>query len=537
MRSKSTRIIMAIMAVAMLASALSACGLIGSKGHVGGLGDVTVHNNGDPGLEAPAANTPGGDSGDNNDSSSTAPGATSPTGSTSPSGPANGGDGDQVWDGGELELYPAYLSVANGYSLYLDWNTAIPNQGIEWSSSDETVATVGADGLVTTVGRGEAAITAALIGKPEITAKCGIYVSESSANLDFDLDLDLHTPDDILIWEYGPPSIYYRMGVIGVESMSLDVEFVFGYGLNENIPICISTDNQELFGDETAAGGVSYNRQGTSAEFLSASRSTQKKPLRINKRKIRPKIIEINTWTILVKGDHLYYNGSHKDTSVLKGGPNGIKNNIYATFELSVSKRGGSSPVGSYGGTLEYTLDYDFSPHFAEHPDHSLCDDCWRGYKDLYTGEEYTGHYPGQPSGDTIITEWIVSRVWRYEGYYKGKRNPDVLFEITNNDKVSDNTYSDRPVFDMGFPKTREELIEMMKKIDFNPSVWFEINVDVAVHYTYYHDAPTNTGNRHEWDNGSDSVDDEDGINLIIYSDNTVRLFDNYTGTLAMRIG
>ncbi|MCL2160076.1 MAG: Ig-like domain-containing protein, partial [Oscillospiraceae bacterium] len=307
-----------------------------------------------------------------------------------------GSGGGQLWDGGDLELYPAYLSVPNGHSIYLDWNTAKSNQGIEWRSSDETVATVDTNGLVTTVGGGEAVITAALIGKPEVTAKCGIYVAESSVHD--------NAPGEIIIWENGPPSIYYRMGVIGLESMSLDVELVVGYEPGENIPICLSMDNEDLLGDETLANGVASKARGASMKFLSTSRSSPKRPLRISKKKIRPKIIENNTWTILVKGDHLYYSGSHKDTSVLKGGPNGIKNNIYATFELSVSKRGGSSPVGSYGGTLEYTLDYDFSPHFAEHPDHSLCDYCWRGYKDLYTGEEYTGHYPGQPSGDTIIT-------------------------------------------------------------------------------------------------------------------------------------
>ncbi len=53
---------------------------------------------------------------------------------------------------------------------------------MEWKSSDETVATVDKNGLVTAVGEGECDITVAMRGK-SFTSQCKLTVTEDAAEL------------------------------------------------------------------------------------------------------------------------------------------------------------------------------------------------------------------------------------------------------------------------------------------------------------------------------------------------------------------
>ena len=58
------------------------------------------------------------------------------------------------------------------------------DRSVTWSSSDETVATVDANGLVTAVSAGEAVITAASVLDPSVTAACSVYVSNLEVTLE-----------------------------------------------------------------------------------------------------------------------------------------------------------------------------------------------------------------------------------------------------------------------------------------------------------------------------------------------------------------
>ena len=78
-----------------------------------------------------------------------------------------------------LALNPATVSIVLG-----DAQTLKPiftpahafDNELEWSSSDETIVTVDANGLVTAVAEGEAMITAKLVSNPAISATCKITV-------------------------------------------------------------------------------------------------------------------------------------------------------------------------------------------------------------------------------------------------------------------------------------------------------------------------------------------------------------------------
>lgn len=53
------------------------------------------------------------------------------------------------------------------------------NQTIQWTSSDENIATVDNSGLVTAIGEGTATITVSVVENPEIKATCNITVTNA----------------------------------------------------------------------------------------------------------------------------------------------------------------------------------------------------------------------------------------------------------------------------------------------------------------------------------------------------------------------
>lgn len=61
----------------------------------------------------------------------------------------------------------------------------LPNGNVVWTSSDETVATVDAEGLVTAVAEGEAVITADYCGSK---ATCTVTVEKQNSILDINAD-------------------------------------------------------------------------------------------------------------------------------------------------------------------------------------------------------------------------------------------------------------------------------------------------------------------------------------------------------------
>jgi hypothetical protein len=124
---------------------------------------------------------------------------------------------------GELSIYPAYIQMPTSLGVYPDVETG---QEVDWSSSDTSVATVGADGKITGVAEGEVVITATVKGKPSVTATCGVKVVMSAADMtaliaeaetgvpdETDAGSPSNTPDTaieddtevIIIWEDAPP--------------------------------------------------------------------------------------------------------------------------------------------------------------------------------------------------------------------------------------------------------------------------------------------------------------------------------------------
>lgn len=77
-----------------------------------------------------------------------------------------------------IELDPTELEILAGNTAKITATVEpwIVNDPLVWTSSDETVATVNASGIVTGVGKGECVITATSVLSPEISATCNVVV-------------------------------------------------------------------------------------------------------------------------------------------------------------------------------------------------------------------------------------------------------------------------------------------------------------------------------------------------------------------------
>ena len=419
-------------------------------------------------------------------------------------------DGDAVWDGGELELYPAYISVPDGCSLYLDWNTAMPNAEIVWNSSNTAVATVDADGLITAVSFGEAVITASLKGKPEVKEKCGIFVKNY-------LEAE-NALNDILIWEDGPPSLYYRAETIGMDNMSAGVTPTFGYEPGENIPVCLSPDAEII--TEVSA---SFTKPKASVALLAAGSRPKPKIIWIKKAKIKDRLKDKTEWMILVIDEHEEYD--------ILG--NYIRNEM---FDMIATKKGGDTPVGTYNGTAKYIAHNDYAPHFAKYPDHSRCHWCER----VVVDEKYEGGiWKGSPTSENDEPlEWLTNESYSWKGYYTSKDNPGTLFEIKKSEMKTDHTYSSERIKIPDF-KTTREMSEWVGENYTAPSLWFAVRAEVYNNYTHVVHQPTSKGNNWGYTRTYEN-DPEQTITLRIniYTDNTVKVRkEEFTGTIVKWLG
>jgi len=221
---------------------------------------------------------------------------------------------EDVWGGGELELYPAYVEVPEGYSIYLDWNTP-DGQALEWRSSNAAVATVDADGLITALSAGEAVITASLKNKPEIKAYCGVSVVPLSE--------EEERENNIVIWEETPPGVKWAETANGLALAWKDGKS----------------------GDAKWETGIEIDKgEGK---------------IKIDKRGVRNALKKGYDWTIFL---------DNKET--IRCAPQGhanINHTHTIRIVLKAAKKGGTTPFGVYKGeALYYHEEYKYRDYYDD---------------------------------------------------------------------------------------------------------------------------------------------------------------------------
>jgi len=92
-------------------------------------------------------------------------------------------------------LYPAVLEIPVGASLYLQVRSTseVAPQDLQWTSSQEKVATVSQEGYVTALSLGETLIEA-VHRKLDDKAVCRVVVTESDKMLLYEIDESLNSP-------------------------------------------------------------------------------------------------------------------------------------------------------------------------------------------------------------------------------------------------------------------------------------------------------------------------------------------------------
>jgi hypothetical protein len=410
-----------------------------------------------------------------------------------------------IWSGGELELYPAYIALPSGFSVYLDWNTRAPLQEIEWQSNNSNIATVDSNGFITAVSVGETIITAALKDKPDVWANCGVYVKPFSEGDD--------EKNAMLLWEDAPPSLSYRIETIGEQNLCLVVEAYLGFERGENIPVSIYPD------DEIATPASAANTwQSLLTQFVPTSGGSRAKVVRnykISKQKTRRKVIDFAKWTIIV---------DDKRTEVWGSAENGFNTAIF-THNMRATKSGGKSPAGVWHGTAKDSKHIDYTEHYKVwRADHS---GCWKCYRKCTEGTG-VAKYMGDP------IEWMTFEDEKFKGEYFGLDKSEALFKITKTDEqvVKKIVRPEPPKNTPG--KSKEEYqselikhaIAMIKYHKENkPQIWYRVDAKVYWQCEYNAERRTNLGG--DW--SETRIENEYGeLSIKIYNDNTVKVHDKY---------
>jgi len=407
-------------------------------------------------------------------------------------GGGTGGTGaNGTWGKGEFAIYPAFVEMPSGSSVYPDWSAA-KSAELVWLSSDPAVASVGADGLITGVSEGLATITAALAKKPQVTASCGVYVKPFN-----DGEVAVN---EILIWEDSLPSDYYMAVMYGVTPPAGATAPNTKAG--ENLPIALP---------------LSEYAEAATAKSAAAAKKTPPKKVKVNRKDIKKGLKNNITWKILLSDTYI-------DTHPLFFENDGQISTW--KYSINVSKRGGSTPEGSYTGTISYERFENFDAHFAKWPDHSWCDNpnCSMMYRE-YRGQGEWGTWRGGATGGRSLQgddllEWETYREWYYTGYYVNSRrgnDRDPAFTIKQSDVRRRPTALPLDLYD------NDDLPPALARL------WFTFEASYICYSRSTQNEPTNLGNNwgrsdtHEWsarfvykvlDNGMVLVDCDGRKNL-----------------------
>ena len=284
----------------------------------------------------------GKDGGDNPTNSKPTSGNSTNSGGDTPTGE------NAVWGNGELELYPAYASVPEGYAVYLDWNTSKPKQEIEWRSSDTAVASVDADGLIIALSEGNAVITASLKSKPDVKAYCGLYIVPYTEIEGKDLE------NNIIIWEEMPSCYMWTETPDGPEIILKDGKSGMNWDAGIEIPMDEDTGAIKQLSTSASTGDITLL---PAANFSGGvTPLTAKNPRRkviIVKEGVRKSLKIGYDWSIKIDGE----------TTGRFDGYGGWFCDHRIVFSMQAVKKGGTTPIGAYLGKAFLRDDeYDYNP-------------------------------------------------------------------------------------------------------------------------------------------------------------------------------
>jgi hypothetical protein len=115
----------------------------------------------------------------------------------------------------------ADMLVGDSVSLSAQSNPKDADQTVTWSSSDKSIATVSAQGVVTGVAAGKVTITAASVADPTVTAAVTIMVSEPAPKLELAVWAEL---------KCAGPNALLAVTVINGDDVPVDVTMATAYG-------------------------------------------------------------------------------------------------------------------------------------------------------------------------------------------------------------------------------------------------------------------------------------------------------------------